>query len=67
MISVDSQLKNCLTSIKEIETTLNALADQAEGQTAKQAYKKAEQMLKEIKDEITIQVSFLSEENPPYE
>jgi len=65
-MTVGSQVKSCFASIKSVEATLTILANKTQSEEIKQAYETAEQIVKEIKDDLQQQVIFISTEEPQY-
>ncbi|MUK90260.1 DUF1657 domain-containing protein [Ornithinibacillus sp. L9] len=65
-MTVGSQVKSCFSSLKSIEASLETLALQSNEIEASEAFKKAQAIMKEIKQDLDQQVIFLSQEEPQY-
>ncbi|MFD2043914.1 DUF1657 domain-containing protein [Ornithinibacillus salinisoli] len=65
-MTVGSQVKASYSSLKSVEASLETLALQSNEKEAAEAFKKAEAIIKEIKQDLDQQVIFLSQEEPQY-
>lgn len=65
-MTVGSDVKSCFASIKSAEATLELLANKTQSLGSKQAFEQAQQMVKEIKDDLQKQVIHLTQEEPQY-
>ncbi|HLR68055.1 DUF1657 domain-containing protein [Virgibacillus alimentarius] len=65
-MTVGSHVKGCFSSIKSAEASLEILANKTQSIEAQQAFKQAEQLMTEIKDDLQKQVVFLTQEEPTY-
>lgn len=65
-MTVGSQVKSCYSSLKNVEATLDVLANQAQKQESQQAFLTASQAITEIKKDLQQQVIQLTKEEPQY-
>lgn len=65
-MTVGSQVKTCFSSVKSIEASLQMLAEKTYEQKSYQAFKDAEAIMKEVKNDLQQQVIALSKEEPQY-
>ncbi|WP_100011132.1 DUF1657 domain-containing protein [Lentibacillus sediminis] len=65
-MTVGSQVKSCYSSLKNVEATLDVLANQAQKQESQQAFFTASQAITEIKTDLQQQVIQLTKEEPQY-
>jgi len=65
-MTVGSQVKNCYSSIKGIEASLEILANKTQTKETEQALIQAKNMMKEIKTDLQQQLIFLTQEEPQY-
>ncbi|WP_217585761.1 DUF1657 domain-containing protein [Lentibacillus saliphilus] len=65
-MTVGSQVKSCLSSIKSAEASTRALAQKTRDKDAKDAYEQAATILSHVKDDIQKQVMMISNEEPQY-
>lgn len=65
-MTVSSQVKQCLVTIKQAEATLEQLSVKTTNKQAEQAYKDAAELVSKTKDALQSQVAFLQREEPQY-
>ncbi|AVQ98867.1 DUF1657 domain-containing protein [Oceanobacillus sp. M65] len=65
-MTVGSQVKTCFSSIKSVEASLQMLAEKTYEQNSYQAFKDAEAIITEVKNDLQKQVIMLSKEEPQY-
>ncbi|MFD1849229.1 DUF1657 domain-containing protein [Oceanobacillus bengalensis] len=65
-MTVGSQVKGCFASIKNIEASLETLANKVQDVEAKNAYNEVQQIISQIKDDLKKQVIYLAREEPQY-
>ncbi|MDY0396217.1 DUF1657 domain-containing protein [Virgibacillus halophilus] len=65
-MTVGSDLKACLASMKSIEASLEMLAGQTVNQSSKQAFHDAHEIVKQMKNDFSKQVIKISNEEPQY-
>lgn len=65
-MTVSSQVKGCFSSIKNIEATLETLANKTQDQEAKKAFKEVQNTMWTVKSDLENQVLYLTKEEPQY-
>lgn len=65
-MTVGSQVKQCLATIKQIEASLEQLSVKTANKQAEQAYKDAAEIVNNTKKSLQSQVAFLHIEEPQY-
>ncbi|KPH69272.1 MULTISPECIES: DUF1657 domain-containing protein [Bacillaceae] len=65
-MTVGSELKGCYASVKNIEATLQILANKAQDVDSQQAFNEAQQIISEVKESLNQQVIHLTREEPQY-
>ncbi|WP_145524308.1 DUF1657 domain-containing protein, partial [Virgibacillus sp. SK37] len=59
-------VKGCYASVKNIEATLQILANKAQDVDSQQAFNEAQQIISEVKESLNQQVIHLTREEPQY-
>ncbi|KKE78998.1 DUF1657 domain-containing protein [Oceanobacillus caeni] len=65
-MTVGSEVKGCYASVKNIEATLQILANKAQDVDSQQAFNEAQQIISEVKESLNQQVIHLTREEPQY-
>lgn len=65
-MTVGSEVKGCYASVKNIEATLQILANKAQDVYSQQAFNEAQQIISEVKESLNQQVIHLTREEPQY-
>lgn len=65
-MTVSSQVKSCFSSIKSAEAMLAILEQKTQDGDTKEAYRQAQMVLSDIKEDLQKQIMFLSREEPQY-
>lgn len=65
-MTVGSQVRTCYASIKSIESELAILLNKTNEIEAKQAFEDARKIIKEVKEDLNMQMIKLSIEEPQY-
>ena len=65
-MTVGSQVKGCYASVKNIEATLGMLKNKAQTKEAREVFHQAEQLMSEVKTDLSRQVIKISKEEPQY-
>lgn len=65
-MTVGSDMKACLASIKSIEASLEMLAGQSANNQSKQAFQTARTIVEQMRNDLSQQVIKISNEEPQY-
>jgi len=65
-MTVGSQVKGCYASVKNVEATLGMLKNKAQTKEARHLFHQAEQLISEVKEDLSQQVIEISKEEPQY-
>lgn len=65
-MTVESQVKNCFSSIKGAQATVDVLASKTKDEKSQKVYEQVSQILTEVKDDLQNQIIFISQEEPQY-
>ncbi|MCG3420044.1 DUF1657 domain-containing protein [Oceanobacillus jordanicus] len=65
-MTVGAQVKGCFSSIKNIEASLQTLANKTTAKESREAIEQVQQLISEVKDDLQNQVIQLSIEEPQY-
>ena len=65
-MTVGSQVKSCYSSIKSAEATIGLLANKTQDEQTKEVFQNVQQLITEIKNDLQVQVLYLSREEPQY-
>ncbi|MFD1361537.1 DUF1657 domain-containing protein [Lentibacillus salinarum] len=65
-MTVSSQVKGCFASVKNIEATLETLANKTQDQEAKKAFKDVQTIMNTVQNDLENQVLYLTKEEPQY-
>lgn len=66
-MTVGSEVKGCYASIKQIEATLQTLANKAQDKETAHRFKEASQIVSEVKTDLEQQLVHLTREEPQYQ
>ncbi|HLS10311.1 DUF1657 domain-containing protein [Lentibacillus sp.] len=66
-MTVSSQVKGCFASVKNIEATLDTLANKTKDEEAKKAFQDVQTIMNTIQFDLENQVLYLTKEEPQYE
>jgi uncharacterized protein YfcZ (UPF0381/DUF406 family) len=65
-MTVGSEVKGCYASVKNIEATLQILANKTQNVESQKAFIEAQQMISEVKESLNKQVIYLTREEPQF-
>lgn len=65
-MTVGSQVRTCLASIKSIEAELELLVNHTQDNETKRIFEDTNKLIKEIKEDLSMQMIKISNEEPQY-
>ncbi|WP_164669227.1 DUF1657 domain-containing protein [Virgibacillus doumboii] len=65
-MTVGSQVKSCYSSVKNVDATLESLANKTQSPEAGEAFEEAQEIIAQVKEDLKNQVIYLAKEEPQY-